>query len=186
MGQELQLRSATTDDIDAVVALVNRAYRPAADAAGWTHEAALVAGERINPAQLAQLLQQADSAVLLGCAGIHVVACVLVEKEEDGACMIGMLAVDPQLQTAGLGKRMLQHAEQFARQQFGAVLLRMVVISARSELLAFYLRRGYRRSGRQLAYPSAAGVGTPKLDNLQIEVLEKTAEPGKPALAARH
>lgn len=175
MASELLLRQARPDDVTAVVDLVNRAYRPAAGASGWTHEAALVAGARTSAAQVAALLQQPESALLLGCSDNSVIACVLVESEVDGVCLIGMLAVEPQLQGSGLGKRMLQHAETYAQQRFGAVRLRMVVVSARSELLAFYLRRGYRRSGELQEYPLEAGVGRPLRDDLTIEVLEKTA-----------
>ena len=48
MASELLLRQARPDDVAAIVDLVNRAYRPAAGASGWTHEAALVAGARTS------------------------------------------------------------------------------------------------------------------------------------------
>lgn len=186
MASELIMRPAQLADVAAIVQLVNQAYRPAAGVQGWTHEAALVAGERTSAEQVAQLLDRPDCALLLGCTASAVVACVLVEREADGRCMIGMLAVAPQLQAAGLGKQMLSHAEHYAQSEFGASKLCMVVLSARSELLAFYLRRGYRRSGEMLAYPLEAGVGTPKHADLTIEVLEKTAASAAVPLSSRH
>ena len=51
----------------------------------------------------------------------------------------------------------------------------MVVLSAREELIGFYLRRGYRRTGEVMDYPIEAGVGMPLYSELSIEVLEKRA-----------
>lgn len=49
----------------------------------------------------------------------------------------------------------------------------MAVLSPRPELTAFYLRRGYRRSGIAIDYPCTAGVGLPKQAGLTLAVLEK-------------
>jgi hypothetical protein len=53
----------------------------------------------------------------------------------------------------------------------------MAVVSSRSELIAFYLRRGYQKTGVVQDYPLSAGVGTPKFSGLKIEVLEKRSNP---------
>ncbi|HEX5393106.1 MAG TPA: GNAT family N-acetyltransferase [Rhodocyclaceae bacterium] len=167
-------RQARGEDAVAIAALVNRAYRPSPDAAGWTHEAELVAGERTDAAQVAGLMETPGAAVLLGLQGDKIVACVLVEKDGD-AGYIGMLAVDPSLQGTGGGKQMLARAEDHARTAFGAERFVMVVLSSRTELIAFYLRRGYRRTGVTADYPLDAGVGVPKRGDLRIETLEKPA-----------
>ena len=77
--------------------------------------------------------------------------------------------------TAGqrLGKRMLQHAtERTQQQQFGAARLRMVVVSARSELLAFICAAatGVAASCRNIRWRR---VGQPLRTGLTIEMLEK-------------
>jgi ribosomal protein S18 acetylase RimI-like enzyme len=166
-------RHAVATDVGDVASLVNLAYRPSAGAAGWTHESDLVSGERVDAAKVAAMLDRQQSALLLGFADARLVACVHVEKE-GGSSYIGMLAVDPALQTAGAGKCMLARAEEFARSAFGAVSTRMVVVSARPELLAFYQRRGYRKTGAASAYPLAAGFGVPMREGLMTEVLEKS------------
>ncbi|RKQ59058.1 ribosomal protein S18 acetylase RimI-like enzyme [Vogesella indigofera] len=166
-------RTATSDDADAIADLVNRAYRPPAGAAGWTHESELVTGARINAAQVRLTLAQDDSHILLGLQQARLCACVNVVADGDG-CYIGMLAVDPAIQAGGLGKQMLTHAEQFARQHFQASYCHMTVLSARPELLAYYLRRGYRQTGEYQPFPHDANAGTPLRADLQIEVLRKT------------
>ena len=85
-----------------------------------------------------------------------------------------MLAVAPTLQTAGLGRRLLGAAEDWARERLGAYTARLTVIDARPELKAFYLRRGYRDSGQRIAYPAGGATGQPRQDALELHILEKT------------
>lgn len=167
-------RKATVADCEAIARLVNKAYRPEPGAAGWTHESELVSGERISVTQVREAIASPESAVLLGLVAGEIGACVHVENEGAGCCRIGMLAVDPALQGAGAGKDMLALAECYARDSFGADRLTMFVLSARSELVSFYQRRGYRRTGRVKGYPTAAGVGTPRCQDLVVEQLEKS------------
>lgn len=169
-------RSARPDDAEAIAQLVNQAFRPRTGAEGWTHEAHLVAGDRIDPAQVLRALVADDTALLLGMAGDEIVACVQVELAGDSA-RIGMLAVAAGRQGGGLGKAMLAQAEAHAVQRWQVERYVMRVLSARVELLAFYLRCGYRRSGEVSDYPvSAAGV--PLQAELKIEILEKDAPGG--------
>lgn len=172
-------RPATAADAHPISALVNAAYRPSAGAEGWTHESALIAGERTNPAQVTNLLQLPNSKLLLACdtqQQIH--GCVHIEAHGD-LVHIGLLAVRPTLQGSGLGKQLLAQAEQHARRQFAATRLLLTVVQARQELRAFYLRRGYVPNGETHAYPIHAGVGQPHAGELLLEVLAKTLpEPG--------
>jgi len=168
----MQFRRATTQDIAALSQLVNRAYRPAPEHAGWTHENGLVSGERINHAQLASLLTQPNGQVLLGCHGQQIVACVHIENAGNYG-YVGMLAVDPTCQTGGLGKAMLAHAEQQLQAQYNVGRSRMTVLTSRPELRAFYLRRGYTPTGERLPFPLEAGVGELLRADLELEVLEK-------------
>lgn len=151
--------------------LVNKAYRPRDGARGWTHEAELVTGQRISAAQL-QPLFCPDSDILLLHGDGRLIACVHVQSMND-ACAIGMLATDPDLQNLGLGKQMLARAEFLAIDRYAAKRLKMSVLSSRSELLAFYERRGYVRTGACEPYPADAGVGVPKDESLCLLLLEK-------------
>lgn len=168
---DMAFREATPADADAIAALVNRAYRPTAGERGWTHEADLVAGPRTSAAQVAELFR-AGSSVLLMRLEDQVVACVHVAQSVD-SCTIGMLATAPGQQNLGLGKRMLQHAEQFAAKHYAARRLDMSVLSSRPELLAFYERRGYVLTGEREDYPVDAGVGTPWHEKLHVLSLQK-------------
>lgn len=172
--QSLHIRPARADDALAITRLVNAAYRPAPGEEGWTHESALVGGARTSSATVASLIAAsgAVSMLLTGQIDDIPVACVLIESDADGA-HIGMLAVAPGQQTAGLGKQMLQAAEDWACTHFGATVALLSVIGARPELKAFYLRRGYRDSGRRLPYPASERSGRPLHGALDLHVLEK-------------
>ncbi|WP_287595156.1 GNAT family N-acetyltransferase [Thermomonas sp.] len=166
-------RSATPADIDALVALVTSAYRGDASRAGWTTEADLLDGSRIEPDVLRADLARPRSRVLLAEADGGLQACAHV-ADEDGAGYFGMFAVRPGLQGGGLGKQLLAECERIARDEWQLPVMRMTVIDVRAELIAFYERRGYRRTGELKPFPYGdARFGQPKRDDLRFEVLEK-------------
>lgn len=170
-------RTATPDDIPALVALVTAAYRGDTSRAGWTTEADLLDGDRIAPEVLhADLLRPRSRVVLVeGETGLQ--ACAHV-AEEDGAGYFGMFAVRPDLQGGGLGKRVLAACEGIARDEWQLPVMRMTVIDVRDELIAFYERRGYRRTGVFKPFPYGdARFGLPKRQDLRFEVLEKSLFP---------
>ena len=174
----LELRVAREANAKEIAALVNRAYRPSPQDAGWTHEANLVAGERTTTEQVLSLFHE-QSTILLLCLGPKIVACVHVQGGHSGT-YIGMLATEPKMQAQGLGKRMLLHAETYAIEHFHASLLKMSVISSRPELLAFYERRGYVLTGEVENYPLSAGVGQPLVAG--IHVLSLVKAPANPSI----
>ena len=162
-------RPAELHDVDEIASLVNRAYRPSSNAAkGWTHESSLVTGARTSANQVRELFAEA-STILLMSEGSHLLGCVHVCARGVDAT-IGMLATDPVYQARGLGKLLLAHAEQFAIHSHQVVNLKMFVLSSRVELIAFYERRGYMRTGQAHAYPLNSGVGEPL--SAEISVLE--------------
>ncbi|TLX22066.1 GNAT family N-acetyltransferase [Thermomonas fusca] len=166
-------RNATPADIDTIVALVTSAYRGDSSRAGWTTEADLLDGNRIDPEVLRTDLARPRSRVLLAEADDGLQACAHV-ADEDGAGYFGMFAVRPGLQGGGLGKRLLAECERIARDEWGLPVMRMTVIDVRDELIAYYERRGYRRTGELKPFPYGdTRFGQPKRDDLRFEVLEK-------------
>ncbi|MDB5870234.1 MAG: family N-acetyltransferase [Polaromonas sp.] len=167
----LNLHIASESDADEISTLVNRAYRPAPYERSWTHEADLVSGTRTSTKQVLSLFVP-QSCILVLCTGPKFVACVHLQREESSV-YIGMLATDPALQAQGLGKQMLLHAEQHALEHFNISTFKMSVLSSRLELMAFYERRGYVRTGEVEGYPVSAGVGRPLVEGLQVVALSK-------------
>lgn len=174
----LQFRAATADDIDAIVELVTSAYRGDASRAGWTTEADLLDGARIDPEVLRADIERPRSVVLLATAdgdgAGRLLACAHVAIEDD-AGYFGMFAVRPGLQGGGIGRGVLAECERIARDEWGMPAMRMTVITQRGELIAWYERRGYRRTGESKPFPYGdERFGIPKRDDLRFEVLEKS------------
>jgi ribosomal protein S18 acetylase RimI-like enzyme len=169
----LRFRPATVADIPAVVALVESAYRGDSSRAGWTTEADLLAGQRTDPDDVRACIERAQSVVLLAERDGELLACAHVAAE-DGAAYFGMFSVRPTLQGGGVGKQVLAEAERIAREDWKLPAVRMTVIDVRDELIAFYERRGYIRTGIKKPFPYGdERFGMPRRDDLRFEVLEK-------------
>ncbi len=173
----LTFRTATHDDVDAIVALVESAYRGDASRAGWTTEADLLDGRRTGPDDVAACIDAPRSVILLaeraGAGGSAPVACAHV-ADDDGAGYFGMFSVQPGLQGGGIGKRLLEHAERFVLERWSLPVMRMTVIDVRDTLIAWYARRGYRRTGVFRPFPYGdTRFGIPLRDDLRFEILEK-------------
>jgi ribosomal protein S18 acetylase RimI-like enzyme len=169
----LQFRAATLTDTEAVVALVESAYRGDASRVGWTTEADLLDGRRTGPDEIAANISRPLSRMLLAERNGDPVACAHVAVE-DGAGYFGMFSVRPTLQGSGIGKALLAEAERIAREEWGMATMRMTVLDIRDDLIPFYERRGYRRTGIKKPFPYGDdNFGRPKRDDLRFEVLEK-------------
>lgn len=169
----LDFRVAGEADIDAIVALVEGSYRGDASRTGWTTEADLLDGMRIDAQRVRDDLERKDSLVLLGERDGQLLACANV-CVEDGVGYFGMFSVVPCMQGGGIGKQMLAEAERIAREEWTLPVMRMTVIDVRDELITFYERRGYYRTGIHKPFPYGdARFGIPKRDDLRFEILEK-------------
>lgn len=166
-------RDATDADVDALVALIESAYRGDASRVGWTTEADILEGQRTDPEGVLQIIKSPDSRLLTVEQDSRIVACCQLQHRGDHA-YFGMFAVSPTLQGAGLGKVVIAEAERLARESWGATEMHMTVISVRNDLIAWYERRGYRRTGRMTPFPYGdERFGIPQRDNLQFELLVK-------------
>ena len=169
----LVFRSAGIGDIDPIRTLVESAYRGDASRAGWTTEADILDGQRIDAAGVAELLSKPGSRILLAESAGQLLACAHLQLE-DRAAYFGMFSVDPQLQGGGVGRAVLAEAERIAREEWHCAHMRMTVISIRDDLIAWYERRGYHRSGIYQPFPYGdERFGIPKRDDLRFEILLK-------------
>ena len=132
-----QARLAESQDAEAIVALINAAFRRA--------EAFLIDRDRIDLETVRSLSQKGkflvadseDSGVLAGC--------VYVELKHDRA-YLGLLAVDPQRQKGGLGSQLMTAAENYCAHS-GCRFMDLRIVSVRQELPSFYRKRGYVKTG---------------------------------------
>ncbi len=170
----ISFRPAAAADAAAVVALVNSGYRGEGSKRGWTTEADLLGGQRTDADKVREMVLAKGSRVELAFAADGaLLGCVHLKREDDGSCYLGMLTVDPARQGGGLGKSLLERSEAVAR-EWGCRRMRMTVISVRGELIAFYERRGYAKTGKTEPFPeNDPRFGLPKVRGLVFAELAK-------------
>jgi ribosomal protein S18 acetylase RimI-like enzyme len=174
------VRTATLDDAAVVADLVHRAYRGDSSRVGWTTEADLLDGQRIDVGGVEAKIATPGAVVLVALDDTgRIIGCCEIEHRPGDVAYFGMFAVEPELQAAGLGRTMLEHAEAKARELWDVTTVEMTVILQRAELIAWYERRGYTRTGDTKPFPYGdAAFGLPRTDDLEFVVLAKQLSPG--------
>lgn len=171
---DAKFRAAERGDRDRIVSLVERAYRGEVSRAGWTTEADLLDGQRTDRQEVEELLRDPAVVIPLSFVGDDLVGCVKVRANGNGVSHIGMFAIEPHLQSRGLGGALLAEAERVAREEQRSVRSEMTVIEQRHELLAWYARRGYHATGETEPFPYGnPRFGLPRRADLRFVVLVK-------------
>lgn len=141
----MQVRVAEARDADAIVAVINIAFRLAEDF--------LIDRDRIDLATVQELLQKGTFLVAEDKVAEDKVAeehcpcgCVYVEPRGRDRSYLGLLAVDPQVQKSGIGSQLMRAAEAYCAKA-GSRFMDLRIVSVRKELPAFYYRHGYVESG---------------------------------------
>jgi GNAT superfamily N-acetyltransferase len=164
----LTFRTATPTDVEPLHDLVNRCFRGDSAKEGWTHEAEMLEGERIDPPGLLELMQTEGSQIELAFEGDQMVGCVHLKHTLERA-YVGLVSVDPSQQARGLGRQILAHCEELAN-GWDCTQIGMTVINLRVELIAYYERRGYHLTGQSEPFPW--GLSQPKTDGPELFLLE--------------
>jgi GNAT superfamily N-acetyltransferase len=172
-SQPFLIRAADVDDVPALLALVHSAYRGESSRAGWTTEADLLDGPRLDADLLRAELTDPATTLLVTEDEHGPVGCATVTDRGDGLFYFGLFAVRPGAQGGGIGSALLDAAEAHGRARGGTVM-EMTVISLRADLIAWYARRGYRPTGEHRPFPYGdERYGLPRRDDLEFSVLRK-------------
>lgn len=168
-----ELVSADETDCEALSQLINSAYRGETSELGWTTESSLLGGQRTDFEALRDIIRSKDNVILVRKQTGMPIGCVHLEKRIE-VCYLGMLTVRPDLQSSGIGKMLLRDAESWAREKWHCGLIEMTVIAQRTELIAWYERRGFKVTDRKEPFPyEDERFGLPKRSDLYFIVLEK-------------
>jgi ribosomal protein S18 acetylase RimI-like enzyme len=173
----LATRPATAADAPDLVALVNSAYRGESSKAGWTTEADLLGGQRVDVEGITETIGTPGHVILVHAPEDRLEACVHLQRTGED-CYLGMLTVRPTTQGSGLGRQMIELAERWATEHWSSREMHMTVLVQRPELIAWYERRGYRRTGRRKPFPYGdERFGLPRHPDLAFDVLCKPLGP---------
>jgi GNAT superfamily N-acetyltransferase len=133
---ELTTRFAADSDAEAITALVNAAFKV---------ERFFIDRDRIDPGKVREML--GTGKYLLAEESGALIACVYVELRGQRA-YFGLLGVDPSQQGHGLGQKMVEEAEDYARAA-GCEFMDLRIVNLRTELPPFYRRLGYEETGTE-------------------------------------
>lgn len=157
-----QMMSEAIDDADTRVIVAVAAERVSGPTAEATH--ATRATGATDAAEAADTTDAAE--VIVAC-------CEVRTPDVAGNSVLGMFAVDPDLQGTGLGRHVLAAGEREAA-TLGATGVELHVLDVRHELLAWYDRRGYVTTDEQVPFPYGdERFGEPKRNDLRFAVLRK-------------
>jgi ribosomal protein S18 acetylase RimI-like enzyme len=169
------ISAAELKDVSELNVLVNSAYRGDSSRKGWTTEADLLDGIRIDDERLVELIQKPDSVILKYTDHDKIIGCVHLEKKGD-KLYLGMLTVFPLLQSKGIGKELMRAGEEHAKNQ-NCLSVYMAVITDRIELIVWYERYGYKNTGIKKPFPMGdPRFGLPK-KALEFVMLQKELNP---------
>lgn len=172
----MHLEPADEADFPAIIDLVNVAYRGRGAVESWNIESGIIEGTRLTDSLLREDLAAKPHAHFLVTRDPEsraIIGTVWLEPVKEAVWYLGLFTVSPALQKQHLGRALLTAAEDFAKAQ-GACAICMGVLNVRHELIAWYERRGYSRTGEIEPYPYGDNrFGTPLRDDLNFVILEK-------------
>lgn len=170
---EIHIRPATGGDVEGLVELVNSSYRGESSRRGWTTEADLLDGQRLDADLLAQELMTANCHILVMEATGLLVGCIRMERTS-GIVVLSLITIRPSFQNRGLGRLLLKAAEDQAA-LWRAQYIEMSVIHLRTKLIDWYGRRGYTLTDVTRPFPYGdPRFGIPLREDLHFVVLRKS------------
>ncbi|MEO3403724.1 GNAT family N-acetyltransferase [Mucilaginibacter sp. CAU 1740] len=162
---------ATLADVPELNVLVNSAYRGESSKQGWTTEANLIGGARIDEDMLTAYMHDENVIILKHTDDDgYITGCVYLEVKHP-KLYVGMFSVSPLLQNQGVGRKLIEEAEVYAR-KYDCRTLTMTVISTRFELIAWYKRRGYTPTGEVQPFHAHGRFGDAK-QHIELIVMDK-------------
>lgn len=170
----IEFRLATLEDAPQIQESVQAAFRAEDSRQDWVGHAELSRGfvypleavlPRItNPGSAVLLAHDASSGALLGSVGALL---------KNGLNRVAMLAVTPGHHRGGLGRQLLAQAEAYAERTWGVKKHALNVMSDRPQLIAWYERRGYVKTGELTPFPNELRRGLDLPEDLCFIELEK-------------
>ena len=175
----LIFQKAEINDTSNIAQLINSAYRGEESRKGWTTEADILDGLRTSTQDVAKIIKREDAFMLIGVRNNEIVATICCEWQAiagSNTAHFGMIAVKPSLQNKGYGKQIIAAAEALTRREWRAVGYTMTVISIRHDVIAFYEKLGYQRTGEFKDFPVSPEMWQPKVAGLNLQYLAKLVE----------
>lgn len=176
MSISFEIREAQSKDISAIENLIEAGYRKDEARLGWTHETDILSGDRLSEGEIAKTLDDVNSKMFVAIdnSNENLIGVICVTKDNDWI-EFGKFSVKPNLQGGGIGRRLINHVENFVSEVWGEKRLKLSVISKRKELVEFYLRCGFKDTGQRIDFVKVHPYVILKdgVENLEVIIMEK-------------
>jgi predicted N-acetyltransferase YhbS len=151
---ELNFRVATEEDAAQIHHLVETAFRTTDSRKDWTDNLGLVSSFRPHIQEVIDVINKPDSVVLVATNNQNtLVGAIGTSKRDANYARLFRLAVDTSLQRGGIGRQVLQYAEDYCQRTWGVTTVGLDALSCRHALISWYLRCGYKKTGETTPFP---------------------------------
>lgn len=168
----LEFKELQKEEIKEVIVLINQAYRAEKKDNAWTTESHLLSGIRVNENMMKEILEEKDTKTYIAKIENKIVGTIQAKLEGE-SIHIGLFAVDTKSQASGIGKKLLEFAENSSSKLWGKSTFIMEVISTRTELMQYYIRRGYLNTNSFIEFPKSEYWKENTNEELKLLVLKK-------------
>ncbi len=168
----LEFKELQKEDIKEVIVLINQAYRAEKKDNAWTTESHLLSGIRVNENMMKEILEEKDTKTYIAKIDNKIVGTIQAKLEGE-SIHIGLFAVDTKSQASGIGKKLLEFAENSSSKLWEKSTFIMEVISTRTELMQYYIRRGYLNTNSFIEFPKSEYWKENTNEELKLLVLKK-------------
>lgn len=168
----LEFKELQKEEIKEVIVLINQAYRAEKKDNAWTTESHLLSGIRVNENMMKEILEEKDTKTYIAKIENKIVGTIQVKLEGE-SIHVGLFAVDTKSQASGIGKRLLEFAENSATKLWQKSTFLIEVISTRTELMQYYIRRGYLNTNSFIEFPKSEYWKENTNEELKLLVLKK-------------
>lgn len=168
----LEFKELQKEEIKEVIVLINQAYRAEKKDNAWTTESHLLSGIRVNEDMMKEILEEKDTKTYIAKIENKIVGTIQAKLEGENI-HIGLFAVDTKSQASGIGKKLLEFAENSSSKLWKKSTFIMEVISTRTELMQYYIRRGYLNTNSFIEFPKSEYWKENTNEELKLLVLKK-------------
>ena len=166
----LHFRIATLQDAPQLQQHVQAAFRAEDSRPAWTADMALGRGYLLDVQTIITQINKPETVILMATGEEDaLIASVQVAKLGADLARLSMLAVDQPYQQGGIGRQVLDYAERYCRRTWGVKKMGLNALCTRKELIAWYMRRGYHKTGETSPFPRQVDSA----DELYFVELEK-------------
>ncbi|KAF4446176.1 hypothetical protein F53441_10152 [Fusarium austroafricanum] len=171
----MHFRVATTDDAPRLHDIIHAAFRFTDAHIDWVGSPELAKTFTIDISTITGRITSPDGVFLIASATPDgpAIGCVNVFRKTPGYGRVALLAVDPTLQRGGMGLKILQYGEEYLTRELGVGKIGLNALVTRKELLKWYEKQGYVRTGEVTKLPRER-VGSEVPEELVLIELDKT------------